>query len=120
MRKIIINILVLTALFGIICLGCAQKKDIIKLNEQLNVGTNAVEQYVVVKGDTLWDIAGKTNIYNDCFKWPLVYRANVEDISDPDIIEINQTLKISREFSDKDIAEAVVIAKETPPYQKKR
>lgn len=40
-----------------------------------------VMSYVVKKGDSLWKISGKKDIYNDPFKWTDIYKANKETIS---------------------------------------
>lgn len=50
--------------------------------------------YIVVRGDNLWNIASKDDIYADPFMWPRIYRANRGDIKDPDLIYPNQTLAI--------------------------
>lgn len=39
-----------------------------------------VTSYVVKKGDSLWKISGKNDIYNDPFKWTDIYKANKETI----------------------------------------
>lgn len=40
-----------------------------------------VTSYVVKKGDSLWKISGKSDIYDDPFKWTDIYKANKETIS---------------------------------------
>lgn len=40
-----------------------------------------VTSYVVQKGDNLWKISGKSDIYDDPFKWTDIYKANKETIS---------------------------------------
>jgi len=55
------------------------------------------DSYQVVKGDNLWDISAKEKIYNDPFQWLKIYSANRDQISDPDIIEIDQVFVIPRE-----------------------
>ena len=40
----------------------------------------------VVRGESLWRISGYARVYNDPFKWPLLYEANREGIADPDLI----------------------------------
>ncbi len=55
------------------------------------------DSYKVVRGDNLWDISAKEKIYNDPFQWLKIYSANREQISDPDIIEIDQIFVIPRE-----------------------
>jgi hypothetical protein len=50
--------------------------------------------YVVKKGDCLWKIAGKKDVYENNFLWPLIFKNNSEQINDPNVIEIGQELKI--------------------------
>ncbi|MFO7809786.1 MAG: LysM peptidoglycan-binding domain-containing protein [Candidatus Delongbacteria bacterium] len=40
-----------------------------------------VTSYVVKKGDNLWKISGKKDIYDDPFKWTDIYKANQQTIS---------------------------------------
>ena len=40
-----------------------------------------VTSYVVRRGDNLWKISGKSDIYDDPFKWTDIYKANKETIS---------------------------------------
>jgi len=40
--------------------------------------------YQVVKGDNLWDIASKANIFGDPWKWVIIYRYNKQVLVDPD------------------------------------
>jgi len=40
-----------------------------------------VMSYVVQRGDKLWKISGKSDIYDDPFKWTDIYKANKETIS---------------------------------------
>lgn len=47
----------------------------------LNVRGDAPERYVVVKGDTLWDISGK--FFKDPWKWPKIWSVNKDTIKDP-------------------------------------
>jgi hypothetical protein len=49
--------------------------------------------HVVVKGETLWELAGR--YYGNPFRWPLIFEANRDRISDPDLIEIGWSLSIS-------------------------
>ena len=46
----------------------------------------------VVKGETLWELAGR--YLGNPFRWPLIYEANQDQISDPDLIEPGQTFVI--------------------------
>ncbi|MGA2330579.1 MAG: LysM peptidoglycan-binding domain-containing protein [Syntrophales bacterium] len=55
-----------------------------------------METYVVKKGDCLWAIAKKKNIYNDAFLWPVIYEANKGKIKKASLIYPGQKLKIPR------------------------
>jgi nucleoid-associated protein YgaU len=48
--------------------------------------------YVIMKGDDLWDIAVRA--YGDGYKWVEIAKAN--DLSNPDIIHVGNTLKLPR------------------------
>ena len=50
--------------------------------------------YTVVRGDNLWNIAKKDDIYADPYMWPRIYRANRDAIKDPDLIYPKQTLSV--------------------------
>ena len=52
--------------------------------------------YDVVRGDCLWRISGKQQIYNDPFQWTKIYSANTDQINDPDLIFPQQRLAIPR------------------------
>lgn len=62
--------------------------------------------YVVKKGDSLPSIAARHEIYNDSYMWPIVYKANRDQIKDPKIIYVGQDLKIPREITMEEIIEA--------------
>lgn len=69
------------------------------------------DQYQVVRGDNLWNIAGKSDIYGDSYQWPLIYKANRNQIKDADLIEVGQVFDIDRNASAADVAAAVKHAK---------
>ncbi|WP_031484472.1 LysM peptidoglycan-binding domain-containing protein [Maridesulfovibrio frigidus] len=52
--------------------------------------------HVVAKGECLWWIAEYQQIYNDPFMWPLIYKANREQIKNPDLIYAGQSLDVPR------------------------
>lgn len=52
--------------------------------------------HVVTKGECLWWIAEYKQIYNDPFMWPLIYKANRDQIKNPDLIYPGQSLEVPR------------------------
>ena len=54
------------------------------------------DSYVVRRGDSLSRISGYDFIYGDTSKWGIIYRANRDQISNPNLIYPDQTLKIPR------------------------
>ncbi|HUI07797.1 MAG TPA: LysM peptidoglycan-binding domain-containing protein [Verrucomicrobiae bacterium] len=52
-------------------------------------------RYVVKRGDSLWRIAGK--VYHNPLKWPRIYRANKDKITNPNKIYPNQVLVIPQD-----------------------
>jgi len=55
------------------------------------------DQYTVVRGDYLWKISKKQDIYGDPYQWMRIYSYNREMIKDPDLIYPNWNLKVQRE-----------------------
>jgi nucleoid-associated protein YgaU len=53
-------------------------------------------KYNVVGGDSLWSISGKSEIYADPYQWPLIYKANRDQIKDADLIYPGQTFTVNR------------------------
>lgn len=64
------------------------------------------DMYTVVAGDCLWCISAKSRIYGDPFKWPLIYRSNVSQIGDADLIFPGQELTIDRNLTPELVANA--------------
>jgi TolA-binding protein len=58
------------------------------------------DEYTVIKGDYLWKIAGKSDIYDDPYQWMRIYTYNIEQIKDPDLINPDQIFKIQRSAAD--------------------
>lgn len=53
-----------------------------------------VISYKVVRGDHLWGIAKKKEHYGNGFAWPIIYKANRDQIKNPDLIYPDQVFKI--------------------------
>jgi len=68
-------------------------------------------QYQVVRGDSLWSIAGKQEIYDNPYEWPLIYKANRDQIKDADLIYPGQDFSINRNPSAADSEMAINHAK---------
>ncbi len=77
---------------------------------------NPCNKYIVVKGDTLWDISGTGSGYKDNFQWPLIFKANRDLITDPDLIYPKQEFCIRQDFTPEDIAKSRKDASDTPLY----
>ena len=54
------------------------------------------DTYIVQKGDSLWSIAAKPNIYGKASKWRQIYDANRDLLKSPDQVKAGMTLKIPR------------------------
>ncbi|MFQ5750647.1 MAG: LysM peptidoglycan-binding domain-containing protein [bacterium] len=55
------------------------------------------DEYTVVRGDYLWRISKKSDIYGDPLQWVRIYSYNKDQIKDPDLIYPDQIFKIHRE-----------------------
>jgi len=62
--------------------------------------------YVVKRNETLPSIAARHDIYNDSFMWPLIYKANRDQIKDPKVVYVGQDLKIPRDIGTDEIIAA--------------
>ncbi len=76
----------------------------------------ASDHYTVVNHDTLWGIAGKSDIYSDNFQWPLIFKANRDSIQDPDLIFPKQDFLIQKGLSSEEVAHAKDLAMKTPKF----
>ena len=52
--------------------------------------------YLVVSGDNLWNIAGQDSVYGNPYQWPLIYKANSDQINDADLIFAGQYFNIPK------------------------
>lgn len=108
----------------VVTVGCGGKKEVIPEPTPMAVFTPEptpepepeMQYYMVVPGDTLWGISGMADIYGDHFQWPLIFKANRDQIQDPDLIYTDQEFVISREFTPEEVEMAIENAKRTPRY----
>lgn len=63
-------------------------------------------QYPVNEGETLWSIAARKDVYADPLLWPIIYKANRDQIKDPRRIYTGQTLSIPRSISPSELEDA--------------
>jgi len=66
--------------------------------------------YLVESGDNLWNIAGQDSVYGNSYQWPLIYKANMGQIKDADLIFAGQSFNIPKARSG-DSAAAIAHAK---------
>lgn len=74
-------------------------------------GAGGVSSYSVVRGDNLWSISGKDDVYADPYQWPLIYKTNRNTIKDADLIYPGQVLDIDQNASASEIDAAINHAK---------
>jgi LysM repeat protein len=127
MKKLLVVVVVVLA--AGLMFGCAARQTVKATPEPTPEGTGVVEEptpeaavpagtkYVVVKGDTLWQISSMGKIYQDPFQWPLLFKSNRDSVEDPDIIEVGQELDVRKDFGNEEVTDAVQKAKDTPPYK---
>ena len=87
-----------------------QKEKEKRLNEErLKQGRErAIHLYHTVKrGESLPSISALPEVYDDSQLWPILYRANRDQIRDPKYISPGQLLRIPRNLTREDILEAV-------------
>jgi len=87
--------------------GCVTKPASVKGQDESAVVVDAgsatatasadeVKVYQVQKGDELWDIAARKDIYGDATLYPLLYRANSDLLSSPNRVEPGTKLIVPR------------------------
>ncbi len=78
---------------------------------QMQNQQGAMSQYTVMRGDSLWAISGKSEVYGNPYQWPLIYKANRDKIKDADLIYPGQEFDIEQSPSSSDVDAAVMHAK---------
>lgn len=107
---------------GTLAYGCGSNKRIESTEvpkqappaEQTKMAANG--HYTVEAHDTLWGIAGKSDIYSDNFQWPLIFKANRDQIKDPDLIYPKQDFSIDKNATSEEVSHARDLAMKTPKY----
>ena len=84
----------------------AQPAVVVKTETPKEPIQQQILSYTVRRAETLPQIAARTEIYNDSSLWPLIYRANRDQIRDPKQLWPGQVLKIPRHFSHDEAQEA--------------
>jgi LysM repeat protein len=54
----------------------------------------AKSTYTVMHGDSLWRIAGKSEVYGNSMEWPLIFKNNADTIKHADLIYPKQDLNV--------------------------
>ncbi len=90
----------------------AEKKKILAEKQKSFREKHLLSFYTVKRGESLPMIAAQQDVYNDLNLWPLLYRANRDQISDPRHIWPGQVLRIPRNLSREDYNEARRYAQE--------
>lgn len=67
--------------------------------------------YTVTTGDSLWSISAQDGVYGNPYQWPLIFKANADQIKDPDLIFPGQEFGIDRNPSTDEVSKAVTHAK---------
>jgi nucleoid-associated protein YgaU len=73
-----------------------------------------VTRHTVKRGETLPLIAAMAEIYGDASLWPLIYKANRDQIGNPAVLWPGQVLRIPRNSDKNDISEARRFSSERP------
>lgn len=75
-----------------------QAEDLLsRINAKMPEPMNDV--YTVMRGDYLWKISGKQDIYSDPYQWVKIWSANRDMIQNPDLIYPQQKLDVPRRIA---------------------
>jgi hypothetical protein len=115
MKKLILLAIAMCLVFA---WGCSKKvqtepepvvveEEVVVVEEEVVVVSDPMQVYkaeydalpvshTVTKGECLWWIAEYKHVYNDAFMWPLIYKANRDQIKNPDLIYAGQQFEVPR------------------------
>jgi nucleoid-associated protein YgaU len=89
--------------------GQAAYNALLQLNDQLK---NGVKPYAVKRGDNLWIISARPEIYGNPWLWPLIWQNNLQVIPDPNRLSAGEQLKIRPNPTIDEVVDAVNYARE--------
>lgn len=69
-------------------------------NLRAKMPANIFDKYTVIRGDNLWDISKKDDIYGNPYQWIRIYCVNKDQIKDADLIYPEQIFNIARGVGD--------------------
>lgn len=94
----------------------AEKAEAHRRSERLKAEREQalVSRHTVKRGETLPQIAALPEVYGDSSLWPLIYKANRDQIKDPKVLWPGQNLKIPRNMDRNDVGEARRFSQERP------
>lgn len=95
----------------------ADHEAIIDFSDKEELQPTELTSYTVTEGENLFAIAGSRKVYGDALLWPLIYKANRDQIKDPQQIYPGQRLSIPREVSEQEKEEARNTARESKIFQ---
>lgn len=78
-----------------------------RVNRGIEPISGMMESYTVSKGDSLWAISARNEIYSDPYQWPLIYKANSDSIKDADLIFPGQVFSINTSPAPGDVQAAI-------------
>ena len=71
--------------------------NLIYPNQNLKIPRGQPTSWKVYRGESLWKISQYPEVYGTGKKWPTIYRANKDQIKDPNLIYPNQVFSIPRD-----------------------
>lgn len=110
--KNLILILIAAGIVG--CTGAAQQEETpepVKAEPEAAPAAPSESNYQVERGDSLWGISGKAEIYANPYQWPLIYKNNSDKIRDADLIYPGQVFSIDNSPSTVEVSAAINHAK---------